>query len=83
MLIKSEQKQESDATIQKVEDDRGLSIQVYTVFYLAKFAIGFMLDILGGDRENNESPKEVRSSKSFGRSYVSVAVTIHSKSPAD
>ena len=28
MPIKSEQKQESDATIQKVEDDRGLSIQV-------------------------------------------------------
>ena len=29
MPIKSEQKQESDATIQKVEDDRGLSIQVH------------------------------------------------------
>ena len=28
MPIKSEIKQESDATIQKVEEDRGLSIQV-------------------------------------------------------
>lgn len=31
MPIKSEQKQESDATIQKVEDDRGLSIQAAIV----------------------------------------------------
>ena len=34
MPIKSEQKQESDATIQKVEDDRGLSIQVHICAFL-------------------------------------------------
>ena len=79
MPIKSEQKQESDATIQKVEDDRGLSIQVFPGVFLTTV----LFEILGGNRENNESPKEVRSSKSFGRSYVSVAIAIHSKSPAD
>ena len=36
MPIKSEQKQESDATIQKVEDDRGLSIQVFSDFSIYK-----------------------------------------------
>ena len=81
MPIKSEQKQESDATIQKVEDDRGLSIQVFPG--ISVFLATVLFEILGGNRENNESPKEVRSSKSFGRSYVSVAITIHSKSPAD
>ena len=42
MPIKSEVKQESDATVKKVEEDRGLTIQVSFLINSADFEIKYL-----------------------------------------